>query len=134
MSRLAGCGYALVVISNQRGISRGAVTEEVLRATEAALLGALRPHGASIEGFYYCPHEAGEGCDCRKPEPGLILQAADELGLDLGASWMIGDSDTDVEAGRAAGCRTVRLGTNGSVTATLAAPDLEAASRQVCES
>jgi D-glycero-D-manno-heptose 1,7-bisphosphate phosphatase len=132
MRRLAECGYVLVVASNQRGVARGMIEPEVLRATEDALQGELAPHSAHIEGFYYCPHEIEEKCDCRKPKPGLLLRAAAELDLDLSRSWMIGDSATDVEAGRAAGCRTAYLGTDGSASATLTAPSLREAAELIC--
>ena len=93
MARLAGCGYTLVVASNQRGMARGLLTERVLDEIEAVIEAALEPHGAVIAGFYYCPHQADDpGCDCRKPKPGMLLRAARELGLDLEESWMIGDS------------------------------------------
>jgi D-glycero-D-manno-heptose 1,7-bisphosphate phosphatase len=134
LARLANCGFTLVVVSNQRGIARGLVSEELLRATEDAIQGGLQPQGASIAGFYYCPHELDENCDCRKPKPGLLLTAASELDLDLGSSWMIGDSDTDIEAGRAAGCRTVLLGEGSSAEATLEAASLRDAAEAVCAS
>jgi D-glycero-D-manno-heptose 1,7-bisphosphate phosphatase len=133
MRRLADCGYDLVVASNQRGIARGLVDEGVLRATEQVLQDALASHGARIDAFYYCPHEIEENCDCRKPRPGLLLRAAEELDLDLAASWMIGDSATDVEAGAAAGCSTAFIGTEPSVDADLTADSLTDAARQICE-
>jgi D-glycero-D-manno-heptose 1,7-bisphosphate phosphatase len=133
MARLAACGYALVVVSNQRGVARGLVSDEVLRATEAALDRGLEPHGVRVAGFYYCPHEIAEECDCRKPKPGLLLAAAEELDLDLGASWMVGDSHSDVEAGAAAGCRTAYLGSEQGVDATLSAGSLDEAAAAICE-
>lgn len=132
MERLASCAYRLVVVSNQRGISRGLVTEEALRATETALQAALRPLGAEIEGFYYCPHEIADDCDCRKPKPGLLIRAAAELDLDLETSWMIGDSPSDVEAGASAGCRTAYLRDGAEVPATLIADSLEQAAEAIC--
>jgi len=132
MARLGDCGHALVVVSNQRGVARGLVSQEVLRATERVLQDALRPLGAEIAGFYYCPHELDEDCDCRKPRPGMLLEAAEELSLDLGGSWMIGDSQSDMEAGSAAGCRTVYLGRKASVPATLTTESLDAAATLIC--
>jgi D-glycero-D-manno-heptose 1,7-bisphosphate phosphatase len=133
MRRLAGCGYLLVVASNQRGIARGLLTDDVLRATERALQEALAPHGVRIAGFYYCPHEIAEECDCRKPKPGLLLRAAEELGVDLGASWMVGDSPADIEAGESAGCSTAYLGQGPGVSADLTAESLEEAAALICE-
>ena len=132
IARLAGCSYTLVVVSNQRGVARGLVSQELLRTTETLLQEALRPHGAKIADFYYCTHELDEGCDCRKPLPGMLLQAASELDLDLGESWMIGDSQKDVEAGRAAGCRTIYLGSESGIGGTLTAESLEAAATSIC--
>ena len=130
--RLSHCGLALVVVSNQRGLARGAVTEELLRATETALQRELAPHGVRIEAFYYCPHEIEADCECRKPKPGLLLRAAEDLALDLRASWMIGDSETDVEAGRAAGCRTLLLGNQDGAPATAVADSVTSAAEVVC--
>jgi D-glycero-D-manno-heptose 1,7-bisphosphate phosphatase len=134
MRRLAECGYVLVVASNQRGVARGLVGPDLLRAAEDALQRELGPHAARIEAFYYCPHEIEESCDCRKPKPGLLLRAAAELDLDLSRSWMIGDSATDVQAGRAAGCRTAYLGTDGSASANLTATSLLEAAELICAS
>ena len=122
--RLAAAGYVPVAVSNQRGVARGLVTWETLRAIEEVL---TREIGGRIA-FYYCPHDDADACDCRKPAPGLILRAAAELGLDLGRSVMIGDAESDVEAGRAAGTRTIRIAPPGTVTsADATAPDLAAA-------
>lgn len=132
IAALAACGFELVVVSNQRGIARGLVTDEVLRETESALAAALAPERVEIAGFYYCPHEIEEECDCRKPRPGLLLRAAEELGLDLAASWIIGDSESDIRAGEAAGCRTLFLGAGNEVGADLAAESLRDAAALVC--
>jgi D-glycero-D-manno-heptose 1,7-bisphosphate phosphatase len=130
--RLSRCNLTLVVVSNQRGLTRGAVTEGLLCATEDTLQGELAPHGVRIESFYYCPHEVEADCDCRKPKPGLLMRAAEDLALDLSASWMIGDSETDVEAGRAAGCKTLLLGDHDGGSATAVADSLPAAAQLVC--
>ena len=110
--RFADAGYAVVVVSNQRGIARGLVSWETLRAIEEVIRAASGVEMA----FYYCPHDLEDGCDCRKPQPGLLLRAAVELGLDLSESVMIGDAETDVEAGRAAGTRTILIGAGGAET------------------
>jgi histidinol-phosphate phosphatase family protein len=68
--------------------------------------------GSSLDAIYYCPHLPGAGCNCRKPEPGLFLKAANDLGIDVSMSWMIGDKEIDVEAAKRAGCRAVRVKTN----------------------
>jgi D-glycero-D-manno-heptose 1,7-bisphosphate phosphatase len=132
MARLARCGYLLVVVSNQRGVAKGLISDQVLRATEEVIQDDLRRQGAEIARFYYCPHEIEEECDCRKPRPGMLLRAQDALGLDAAASWMIGDSDSDIEAGGAAGCRTVYLGDGDRVAATLTASSLADAASAIC--
>jgi D-glycero-D-manno-heptose 1,7-bisphosphate phosphatase len=132
IAELARCGFTLAVVSNQRGIARGLVDASVLDEIERRLQAALEPLGARIAGFYYCPHMDEDDCDCRKPKPGLLLDAAGDLGLDLEASWMIGDSLSDVQAGAAAGCRTAYLGPDPGIEATLSAPSLELAAPAIC--
>jgi D-glycero-D-manno-heptose 1,7-bisphosphate phosphatase len=109
MVALAEAGLPLIVGSNQRGVSRGLVSYETLEAIERGIQTALGEHGTAVEAFRYCPHAIEEHCDCRKPNPGLLVAAARDLQLDLPSSWMIGDSEDDVSAGRAAGCRTIRI-------------------------
>lgn len=106
--------FLLVVVSNQSGVARGYFEEAALNAVWQKTSEILRPHGVTIDGFYYCPHHPGGSveryavrCACRKPLPGLLLKAAEELSIDLQRSWMIGDALTDVEAGARAGCKAV---------------------------
>lgn len=126
LATLARSGYALAVISNQRGISRGLVSSTGLREIEQRIQRDLAAEGCAIEAFRYCVHGDTEGCDCRKPRPGMIFDLAEEFNFDLGSSWVIGDAPTDVAAGRAAGCRTALVG-GGSGDADLVAPSLAAA-------
>ncbi len=109
MLGLARAGLPLIVVSNQRGVTRGLVTRTTLAAIEARIQDALRADGHRVEAFRYCVHDLEEHCDCRKPKPGLLRSAAREMALDLSRSWMIGDSTDDVAAGHAAGCRTILL-------------------------
>lgn len=109
---LAECGFVLTVVSNQRGVARGFVTPETLAAIEHTIVEDLRPLGVDIAAFRYCIHDLDASCSCRKPEPGLLLELATELGLDLGRSWMVGDDATDILAGRRAGCHTAFVGTD----------------------
>ena len=112
-------GYLLVVISNQSGIARNYFTEEDIEKVKDFIAAQLASHQITLDGFYYCPHYP-EGinkkyaivCDCRKPLPGLILEAAQDLNIDIRSSWMIGDSLKDVEAGNRAGCRTIFIDNN----------------------
>jgi len=120
--RLHAAGYSLVVVSNQAGVARGYFDEEALVPVEARLRELLDEAGVLLAGFYYCPHHP-EGsvepyaieCDCRKPQPGMILQASRDLGVDPKESWLVGDILNDVEAGRKAGCKTVLID-NGNET------------------
>ena len=116
LGRLARAGYRLIVVSNQSGVARGLFSESALAAVEQRLGELLAAAGARLDGFYYCPHyPAGRvaafarECECRKPRPGLLRRAAREHGLALARCWLIGDILDDVQAGRAAGCRTVLL-------------------------
>jgi histidinol-phosphate phosphatase family protein len=111
VSRLSASGYRVIVVSNQPGAALGRFPEEKLRDVETHLRRLL----PALDGFYYCPHAPQAGCTCRKPAPGMLRRAARECGVDLAASWMIGDILDDVEAGRRAGCRTILLD-NGNET------------------
>ncbi|MCA1563065.1 MAG: HAD family hydrolase [Acidobacteria bacterium] len=106
---LARAGYKLVVVSNQRGVARGLVTEAVLREIEQHIQQGLARDGCRIDAFRYCTHDLAAACSCRKPQPGLVIEVTRELDLDIARSWLIGDSETDVAAGRAAGCRTALI-------------------------
>ncbi len=104
---LASRGFALVVVSNQSGVARGLIAPADLARVHARLVEVLAAEGIRLDGAYHCVHGPADGCDCRKPRPGMLLQAARELGLDLAASVMIGDKPSDVEAGAAAGARGI---------------------------
>jgi D,D-heptose 1,7-bisphosphate phosphatase len=110
-------GFKAVVVSNQPGIARGNFSRETLARIDAKMKGELAAGGAFLDAIYYCPHhpQGSNGnyrieCDCRKPKPGLLLQAAREGDIDLTKSFMIGDGLTDIQAGHSAGCKTILLG------------------------
>jgi D-glycero-D-manno-heptose 1,7-bisphosphate phosphatase len=110
MRRLQQAGYALVIVTNQSGLARGYFSEEQYQALTRALLAELARQGVQVDAVYHCPHHPkgsvphlATDCDCRKPAPGMILQAARELGLSLADSILIGDKPSDMEAARAAG-------------------------------
>jgi len=114
LRRLQEAGFALVVVTNQAGIARGYFGVAELDAMHRHLRRELLSGGVRLDGIYFCPHhrdgvvpELAVECECRKPRPGMILQAASELGLSLRGSWLVGDILDDVEAGNRAGCRTV---------------------------
>jgi D-glycero-D-manno-heptose 1,7-bisphosphate phosphatase len=124
VARLARAGYLIAVVSNQRGVSRGLVTPEALRAIERKIQLDLASLGCDVDAFRYCFHTDEDACECRKPGPGMLTGLAEELEIDLRRSWMIGDSGSDILAGKAAGCRTVLIGRQQGH----AAPDFVAAS------
>jgi histidinol-phosphate phosphatase family protein len=97
--------WALVVISNQSGRARGLITEAEALSVHDRFVELYAERGVRFTGSYYCPHGPDDGCRCRKPAPGLLQDASRELGIDLARSVMIGDKPSDVECGRAAGCR-----------------------------
>jgi D,D-heptose 1,7-bisphosphate phosphatase len=134
--QLQQAGYLLIIISNQSGVARGFFKEEALNAVQHKIESLLAERGVVLNGFYYCPHypnaaiqEYAVECDCRKPQPGMLLQAARELDIDLSQSWMIGDILNDVEAGKKAGCKTVLIN-NGNERewqeSSLRSPDYKA--------
>ena len=103
-------GFLLVLVSNQSGIGRGWLTRDEVERVHERVVSLLAEHGARFDAVYYCPHGPEEGCACRKPAPGMLLQAARELEIDLRTSFLVGDKPSDIEAGHRAGCRTVLLG------------------------
>lgn len=109
LKMLADHHLTFVVVTNQSGIGRGLFDEEMVEAQHRAIAERLRRGGVRVAAWYVCPHLPDAGCSCRKPQPGMLLAAARDLGVSLSASFMVGDRATDVDAGRAAGCRTVRL-------------------------
>jgi formyltetrahydrofolate-dependent phosphoribosylglycinamide formyltransferase len=117
LRKLQDAGFVLTVVTNQAGVARGWYTEDQLRIAHESLRGKFAANGVQIAAIYHCPHHPTEGtipeysvaCDCRKPAAGLIARAAADLGVDLAASYVIGDAERDVEAAVAAGCRGAAL-------------------------
>lgn len=105
--RLRSAGLLLIVVTNQPDLARGSTTRETVDRINHRLRSQLR-----LDDVFVCPHDDRDGCVCRKPKPGLLLEAASRWGVDLRASVMIGDRWRDVEAGRRAGCATVLVQTN----------------------
>jgi D-glycero-D-manno-heptose 1,7-bisphosphate phosphatase len=101
--------YLVIVATNQRGIAKGLLTIETLEEIHTKMASHLSAAGACIDAIYYCPHGSDEPCACRKPSPGMLLSAAQQFDIDLANSWMIGDSNSDMEAGKSAGCRTIKI-------------------------
>lgn len=118
LKRLQEAGFLLVVVTNQSGVGRGYFSLNQVDRLHRHMSQRLRKYGVRLSGIYVCPHHptAGTGqyltvCNCRKGEPGMLLQAAQELTIDLQQSYMVGDKDADIQAGQAAGCRSILVQT-----------------------
>lgn len=117
-------GYLAIVVTNQPVIARGEVTIDELDEIHRKMETELGKSGAYVDALYYCPHHPHKGydgeipelkidCGCRKPKPGMLLKAAEDYNISLADSWMIGDSDNDVEAGKSAGCQSIKIDEGG---------------------
>ena len=116
-------GFKVIVVTNQSGIARGHFTEETLAEIHEKMKGELGKESARVDAIYYCPHHPDDNCDCRKPNPGLVLQAVRDFDIDLEHSVAVGDLQMDVDLGKAVGCRTILIGNASSVGAEQAAAD-----------
>lgn len=134
---LAAAGYALIVVTNQSGVARGLLDQATLDAIHARMVRELAAEGVEFAAVESCPHhpefparESLPPCSCRKPLPGMLLRAAEALGIDLARSWMVGDSLRDLQAGHAAGTRSVLVhtgkGLEQSSAVRAALPDFQA--------
>ena len=106
---LKDAGFLVVVITNQSAVNRGIVTHETINQIHNSIQDHLKKYGTFLDGFYYCPHTPNENCNCRKPKSGLLEKAILELNIDLNSSWMIGDSDSDIEAANSIGCKAIKI-------------------------
>jgi len=136
VASLNDAGYLVFVATNQRGVATARIRMADLLEVHRSIQHEFARGGGIISQIYYCPHDTSAKCSCRKPQPGMLQQAAREHRLELKASWMIGDSVTDIEAGYAAGCRTVLLSPRsssevGSSMPTMVAEDLKSAVAQI---
>ena len=112
---LKDAGFLVIVITNQSAVNRGIITHEMINQIHNSIQDHLKKYGTFLDGFYYCPHVPDENCNCRKPKPGLLQQAILELNIDLNSSWMIGDSDSDIEAADSIGCKAIKISDNFSL-------------------
>ena len=104
---LTANGYDIYIITNQRGIARGLMSQDDVDMIHRKMREELEKHGAKISGIYVCPHSENDNCDCRKPKPGLLYRAAGDHDFNLTKAVFIGDKESDMQAGQAAGCKTV---------------------------
>src|ERR1043165_402141 len=108
--------YKIVIVTNQSAVGRGLVLQATAEEINQRLVNLIHHHGGRVDAVYMCPHKPDDDCFCRKPKPGLLLQAAQELFLDLGRSWMIGDAWSDLQAGQRAGVQhTILLRTGRGI-------------------
>ena len=107
IARLTQAGHRIVVCTNQAGVARGSMSIETVHEIHHRMVDSISEMGGRIEKVHFCPHGKEEDCACRKPRPGMLLQARDELGIDMHDAVFIGDSMTDIRAGLAAGVHTV---------------------------
>ena len=107
--RLNDAGIPVVVVTNQSCVGRGIITLEQLNDIHDYMKELLAENGAQVDAIYYCPDTPFQNSECRKPKEGMLLKAAKDLGIDLSGSWMLGDSESDIEAGRRAGCHTYMI-------------------------
>lgn len=105
-----GAGYRLVIVSNQSGVARGLIQPSEARSVQERVVSLFERDGVVFDAAYFCFHAPSEDCSCRKPNPGMLLQAKHDLGLDLSQCVMVGDKASDVEAGLAAGTRAIAFG------------------------
>jgi histidinol-phosphate phosphatase family protein len=112
-------GFKVVVITNQAGVAKGKMTLETLNEIHTRMGNELKKMGARIDAIYFCPHRSEDGCACRKPKPGMLLNAARDMGFDVNRAVFIGDDERDIEAGKAAGCKTIKVVPNGSILETV---------------
>jgi len=117
--------YKIVIVTNQSAIGRGLISMEIAHGINNQLVEVIKEKKGYIDGVFMCPHSPSDQCDCRKPNPGLLLRAAKELSLDLQQSWMIGDAWSDLLAGQAAGVRGVALLRTGRGSEQLLQPQPE---------
>ena len=111
LQRLAQLGWPIVVVSNQGAIGRGLVSQQTVDEIHTKMVSIVQSEGGRIDEVLYCPHRPEDNCACRKPRPGLLLRAADQLGLDLSHSFLIGDAETDIFTAQLVSCFPVLVKT-----------------------
>ena len=139
LRRLRELGLGLTVMTNQSGVGRGYFSEERLGLIHRRMCDLLEAEGVTLDGIYYCPHTPDDGCDCRKPKPGLLERAARELDFDPKTSFVIGDNEGDIGLGLGVGATTLQVRTGygakvaaeGRVTAAHLVDDLAEAARVI---
>jgi len=119
LARLSAGGCELIVLTNQSAIGRGLVSRQTVDEMHRRLAETIEAGGGRVREFLICPHTPTDACGCRKPAPGLLIRARDELGVDLSKAVLVGDQLSDIEAARAAGCRAILLDPTGEMAAEM---------------
>jgi D-glycero-D-manno-heptose 1,7-bisphosphate phosphatase len=134
VSALSRLGLPIVVVTNQAVIGRGMASTDDIEEIHNRMAAEIAAHGGRIDRVIYCPHHPNDKCSCRKPEPGMLLQAAEEFDIDLTQSYMVGDAVTDLMAGRQVGCRTFLVLTGRGFQQLLPASSLLVGDFTICRS
>jgi len=114
IKKLKDAGYQIIVVTNQSCVNRGLTTNENVNKIHSKLQNHLRENNLALDAIYYCPHRPDENCGCRKPKTGLFENATKDFEIDPKESWMIGDTDSDMESGKKFGCKTIKIDKNTS--------------------
>jgi D-glycero-D-manno-heptose 1,7-bisphosphate phosphatase len=130
LAKIKEKGYLLIIVSNQSGIGRGIINEDEAEQVHNEVTSSLSEYGVKIDAAYYCPHDPDERCSCRKPSPEMLFRAANELDIDLHGSFMVGNEEADIEAGKRAGCQTILLASYQTSSDIKNLPDFVAANWQ----
>lgn len=126
IAELSHSGFKIIVVTNQRGVATGKIKLLDLEDIHARLRQVVAILGGDLCDVFYCPHDTLEGCVCRKPKPGMLLQAARKHQLLLSECWMVGDMETDITAGKSAGCRTALITQSRDFLDWVDKPDISA--------
>jgi D-glycero-D-manno-heptose 1,7-bisphosphate phosphatase len=125
IAKLHNAGYRLAVATNQSGVGRGLLSRDMLAQIHARMLAAVRKHGGDIQGIYFCPHKPEDGCDCRKPAPGLLREIAIQFKVNLEGVYVVGDAERDILAARRVGALPVLVRTGKGAAALNASHTLD---------
>jgi D-glycero-D-manno-heptose 1,7-bisphosphate phosphatase len=121
-------GYKVIIVTNQRGVATGKIKLSKLVEIHAKMKDVIASRGGIVSGVYVCPHDISEDCACRKPKAGMLLQAAAEHQLRLSECWMVGDTESDIAAGRSVGCKTALITNSKRLEQWARKPDIRAES------
>jgi len=109
LKKLNKADFLVIIIANQRGITKGIMSEEDLKAIHIKIIEKLSKIGAKIDKIYYYPHDEKDNCECRKPKIGMLIEAEKDFNIEMSKSWLIGDSNSDIVAGQKAGCKIILI-------------------------